>query len=52
MAPLVLIVADDTMEEGEFFVQEVAGLRHTRLVDSTGFLVFTKTRNSNAAFYR
>jgi hypothetical protein len=52
MAPLVLIVADDTMEEGEFFVQEVAGLSHTQLVDSTGFLVFTKTRNCNAAFYR
>jgi hypothetical protein len=52
MAPLVLIVADDTMGEGEFFVQEVAGLSHTQLVDATGFLVFTKTRNCNAAFYR
>jgi hypothetical protein len=52
MAPLVLIVADDTMEEGEFFVQDVAGLSHTQLVDSTSFLVFTKTRSCNAAFYR
>lgn len=52
MAPMVLIVADDTMEENEFFVQEVAGLSHTQLVDSTGYLVFTKTRNCNAAFYR
>jgi hypothetical protein len=48
MAPLVLIVADDTMEEGEFF----AGLSHTQLVDATGFSVFTKTRNCNTAFYR
>lgn len=43
MAPMVLIIADDTMEENEFFVQEVAGLSHTQLVDSTGYLVFTKT---------
>jgi transposase len=52
MAPMVLIVADDSMEEGEFFFAEVPGLSHTQLVDAVGYLVFTKTRNCNAAFYR
>jgi hypothetical protein len=42
MAPIVLIVADDSMEEGEFFVAEVPGPSHTQLVDAVGYLVFTK----------
>ena len=52
VAPAVFIIADDSMSETELFVEEVTGLSHTQLVDATGFLVFTKTRNCNAEFYR
>jgi hypothetical protein len=52
MAPMVLIAVDDSMEENEFFFAKVPGLSHTQLVDAVGYLVFTKTRNCNSAFYR
>ena len=52
LAPAVFIISDDTMAEDDFFVEEVVGLSHTQLVDATGYLVFTKTRNCNAQFYR
>ena len=48
----VFIIADDTMGPEEFFFEEVVGLSHTQTVGATGYLVFTKTRNCNAAFYR
>jgi hypothetical protein len=52
LAPAVFIIADDTMTAEDFYFEEVVGLSHTQLVDATGYLVFTKTRNCNAAFYR
>ena len=52
VAPAVFIIADDTMGLKDFFFEEVVGLSHTQLVDATGYLVFTKTRNCNDAFYR
>ena len=52
LAPAVFIISDDTMAEDDLFVQEIVGLSHTQLVDATGYLVFTKTRNCNARFYR
>ena len=52
VAPAVFIIADDTMGPEDFFFEEVIGLSHTQLVDATGYLVFTKTRNCYAAFYR
>ena len=52
VAPAVFIVADDTMSEDDLFWEEITGLSHTQLVDASGYLVFTKTRNCNAAFYR
>lgn len=36
----------------DFYFEEVVGLSHTQLVATTGYLIFTKTRNCNAAFYR
>lgn len=52
MAPMVLIVADDTMGDNEFFFSEIPGLSHTQLLDAVGYLVFTKTRNCNSSFYQ
>ena len=51
MGPAVFIIADDTMGPDDFFVEEVIGLSHTQLMTATGYLVFTKTRNCNKAFY-
>ena len=52
LAPAVFIIADDTMGVDEFFFEKVVGLSHTQIVGAFGYLVFTKTRNCNAAFYR
>jgi hypothetical protein len=52
VAPAVFIIADDSMGPEDFVYEEVNGLSHTQLVGATGYLIFTKTRNCNAAFYR
>ena len=52
VAPAVFIIADDTMGPEDFVWEEVVGLSHTQLVGATGYLIFTKTRNCNSAFYR
>jgi hypothetical protein len=52
VAPAVFIFADDSMGPEDFIYEELNDLSHTQLVGATGYLILTKTRNCNAAFYR
>lgn len=52
IGPAVFIVADPSLGENEFHCFEMAGLSHTQVMTATGYVVFTRTRNCNAAFYR
>jgi hypothetical protein len=48
----IYICADDNMAEGEIDVHEVAGLGLGTDINSTGYVVFCKTRSMNEEFYR
>ena len=51
-APPIYIVADINMKEGEIDVQEAPGLGIGTEVNSSGYIVFAKTRAVNEFFYR
>ena len=50
--PPVYIVADANMKEGEIDCHEVPGLGIGTEVNSSGYIVFGKTKSVNEAFYR
>ena len=51
-APPIYIVADANMKEGVIDHYEVPGLGIGTEVDSSGYIVFAKTRSVNESFYR
>lgn len=51
VAPAVFIIVDDSTGPEDFYYEEVNGPSHTQLVGATGYLIFTRTRNCNTAFY-
>ena len=51
-APPAYIVADNNMKEGTIDCYEVPGLGIGTEVDSSGYIVFAKTRSVNESFYR
>ena len=51
-APPIYIVSDANMKEGEIDHYEVPGLGIGTEVDSSGYIVFAKTRSVNESFYR
>jgi hypothetical protein len=48
----VYVLADDSMDEDEIDVHEVKGLSVSPTLGGTGYLVFSKTRGCNLAFYK
>jgi hypothetical protein len=48
----MLIIADDQMGPEEIDIHEVKGLSIGTEIEGFGYVVFTKTRATNKAFYR
>lgn len=51
LGPMVLLFADATMDATDIRVIPCAGVSNSPDLDKSGFIVFTKTRVGNAAFY-
>ena len=51
-APPIYIVSDANMKEGEINHYEIPGLGIGTEVDTSGYIVFPKTRSVNESFYR
>ena len=52
VAPVVLVVADPSMPEGQIMVSLVPGMSNSVVPGAYGYLVFCSTRNCNASFYK
>jgi hypothetical protein len=52
MAPMVLVFADESMNENEVITHKFPGLSHVPDPSAYGYIAFTKTRAASEEFYR
>ena len=52
MGPMVLVCADDSLDEDGLVVKQLNGISHIKDSSFYGYVVFTKTRAGSVSFYR